>query len=218
MKNMLYHCTDDVERLQKVIADTEQQFADYLQQIKTLGEEKERRQKELEDLRGAAKKLVDMVDPPEEGEANERPLLERLLGAPQKVVKFLTEAPVACVSHALAFVKSFWPEAQLEMFGQGVAAECTEEQFNEYLQEAQPVDSHQYMGETAWRHCEEPNHIKAPTSKRLRWRYGDEAVSWDVRLLAKELVVLASPHKVLSTGYCGGPTETSSVCFPHQLS
>jgi hypothetical protein len=41
MKNMLYRCTDDVEMLQKVIADTEQQFADCLQQIKTLGKEKE---------------------------------------------------------------------------------------------------------------------------------------------------------------------------------
>jgi hypothetical protein len=101
-----------------------------------LGEEKEQRQKELEDLRGAAKKLVDIVDPQEDGEAGKQPLLERLLGAPQKVVKFLAEAPVACVSHALAFVKSFWSEAQLEMFAQGVAAECTEEQFNEYLQEA----------------------------------------------------------------------------------
>jgi hypothetical protein len=80
-----------------------------------------------------------MVDQQEEGEAGERPLLERLLGAPQKVVKFLTEAPVACVSHALAFLKSFWPEAQLEMFMQGVAVECTEDQFNEYLQEAQPI-------------------------------------------------------------------------------
>jgi peptidoglycan hydrolase CwlO-like protein len=76
VKNMLYHRTDDIERLQKVVADTEEQFADCLQQIKTLGEEKERRQKELEDLRGAAKKLVDMVDPTEEGEAGERPLLE----------------------------------------------------------------------------------------------------------------------------------------------
>jgi hypothetical protein len=76
MKNMLYRRTDNIERLQKVIADTEQQFADCLQQIKTLGEEKNQRQKELEDLRGAAKKLVDMVDPPEESEAGERPLLE----------------------------------------------------------------------------------------------------------------------------------------------
>jgi hypothetical protein len=139
MKNMLYHSTDDIKRLQKVIAETEQQFADCLQQIKTLGEEKEQRQKELEDLKRAAQKLVDMVDPQEGGKADERPLLERLLRVPQKVLSFLTEAPIACVSHALSFVKSFWPEALLEAFAQGVAAECSEEQFNEYLQEAQPV-------------------------------------------------------------------------------
>jgi hypothetical protein len=107
VKNMLYRHTDDIERLQKVVANTKEEFADCLQQIKTLGKEKERWHKELEDLRGAAKKLVDMVDPPEEGKAGEQPLLERLLRAPQKVVKFLTEAPVACVSHALPFVKSF---------------------------------------------------------------------------------------------------------------
>jgi hypothetical protein len=136
---MLYRRIDDVKRLQKVIADTEQQFVDCLQQIKTLGEEKERQQKELEDLKGATQKLVDMVDPQEGDEADGRSLLERLLGAPQKILNFLTEAPIACVSHALSFVKSFWPEAQLEVFSQGVAAECSEEQFNEYLQEAQPV-------------------------------------------------------------------------------
>jgi hypothetical protein len=45
MKNMLYHRTDDVEKLQKMIADTEKQFVDCLQQIKMLGEEKEQRQK-----------------------------------------------------------------------------------------------------------------------------------------------------------------------------
>jgi hypothetical protein len=58
---MLYRRTYDVERLQKVIAGS-------LQQIKTLGKEKEQWQKELEDLRGAAKKLVDIVDPQEDGE------------------------------------------------------------------------------------------------------------------------------------------------------
>jgi hypothetical protein len=80
-----------------------------------------------------------MVDPQEDGEADERPLLEHLLGALQKVLSFLTEAPIACVSHALSFVKLFWPEAQLDAFAQGVAAECSEEKLNEYLQEAQPV-------------------------------------------------------------------------------
>jgi hypothetical protein len=51
---MLYRRTDDVERLQKLIADTEQQFIDCFLQIKTLDEEKEQCQKDLEDLRRAS--------------------------------------------------------------------------------------------------------------------------------------------------------------------
>jgi hypothetical protein len=77
------------------------------------------------------------------------------------------------------------------------------------------VDSHQHMGEAAWRYCEGPNHIKAPTSKRPGWRYGDETVGWNVRLFAEKLAVLAPPHKILSIRNYGGPPETSSVCFPH---
>jgi hypothetical protein len=136
---MLYRHTDNVERLQKVISDTERQFVNCLQQIKTLGEKDEQQRKELEDLRGAAQELVDMVNPPEEGEASPRPLLERLHEAPKKVLKFLSEAPVACVSNALAYVKSFLPNAQLDIFAQGMAADCTDERFDEYLREAQPV-------------------------------------------------------------------------------
>jgi chromosome segregation ATPase len=108
---MLYCHIDDIERLQKVVADTEEQFANCLRQIKTLGEEKGQREKELEILREATQTLMDMVDPAEEGKADKQPLLERLRGAPERVVKFLTEAPITCVSHAFTFVKSFWPEA-----------------------------------------------------------------------------------------------------------
>jgi hypothetical protein len=76
--------------------------------MKALGEKDEQQQKELEDLRGAARGLVDMVDPPEEGEASPRPQVERLREAPKKVLKFLTEPSVACISNALAIVKSFF--------------------------------------------------------------------------------------------------------------
>jgi chromosome segregation ATPase len=132
VKNLLYRRTDDVERLQKVIGDTERQFVDGLQRIKMLGEE-------LEDLKGAARELVDMVDPLEEGEVTTRPLLEWLREALKKILKFLSEAPVTGVNNALAIVKSFLPNAQLEIFAQGMAADCTEDQFDRYLLEAQPV-------------------------------------------------------------------------------
>jgi hypothetical protein len=139
VKNMLYRRTDEVERLQKVIGDTERQFVDCLRQVKTLGEKDEQQRKELEELQGAAQELVDMVDPPEEGDASPRPLLERLHEAPKKVLKFLSEAPVACVSNALAYIKSFVPTVQLSIFTQGMAVDCPDERFEEYLQEAQPV-------------------------------------------------------------------------------
>jgi predicted RecB family endonuclease len=73
---MLYHRTDDVERLQKVVTDTEEQFADCLRRIKTLGEEKGQREKELEIFKEATRELVDMVDPPKENKTSPRPLLE----------------------------------------------------------------------------------------------------------------------------------------------
>jgi hypothetical protein len=44
--------------------------------------EKELKDKELEELKGAAQVVVDMVDPPEEGLINKRMLLERLREAP----------------------------------------------------------------------------------------------------------------------------------------
>jgi hypothetical protein len=136
---MLYRRTDDVEKLQKVIADTEQQFIECLHQIKMLGEEKEQHQKELEDLRVAAQKLVEVVDPQEGGAADGRSLLDQLHGAPQKVLSFIAKAPTTYVSHALGLVKSFWPKAQVEVLAQGVATDCSEEQFSEYLLEARPV-------------------------------------------------------------------------------
>jgi hypothetical protein len=136
---MLYHRADEVESLRKVMADTEKQFADCLQQIKTLGEEKEQRQKELNDLKTAAQELVEMVDPQEDGTEDGPPLLAQLRGAPQKILNFITEAATSYVGHALGLVKSFWPKARLEVLAEGAAAECTNENFREYLLEVRPV-------------------------------------------------------------------------------
>jgi hypothetical protein len=87
----------------------------------------------------AARQLVEVVHLLEDGTADGRSLLERLHGAPQKVLSFITEASTTYVSHALGLIKSFWPKARLEVLAQGVAADCSEEQFSEYLLEARPV-------------------------------------------------------------------------------
>lgn len=62
----MYRRTDEVERLQKVIQDTDKQFVECMQTIKTLGEEKAAQDKELAELKVAAQAVVDMVDPSED--------------------------------------------------------------------------------------------------------------------------------------------------------
>jgi hypothetical protein len=94
---------------------------------------------DVEKLRVAARQLVEVVDLLEDGAANGRSLLERLRGAPQKVLSFIAEASTTYVSHTLGLVKLFWPKARLEVLAQGVAANCSKEQFSEYLLEARPV-------------------------------------------------------------------------------
>jgi hypothetical protein len=136
---MLNRRVDEVENLQKMMADTEKQFVDCLQQIKTLGEEKGQCQKELDDLKAAAQELVEMVDPREDGAEDEPPLLDRLRGAPQKILSFVTEAATTYVGHALGLVKSFWPKARLEVLAGDTAVDCTDENFHEYLLEVRPV-------------------------------------------------------------------------------
>jgi hypothetical protein len=76
------------------------------------------------------------------------------------------------------------------------------------------VVCYQYVGETTWRCCEWPNHIKAPIGKRPGWRYGDKIVGWDMRLLAKELTVLASPHEGTASDTAVGHQKTALYAFP----
>jgi hypothetical protein len=79
-----------------------------------------------------------VVDPPE-GVVDERSLLERLREAPQKILNFVAETGTTYISHTLGRIKSFWPQARLEVLAEGAAADCSEEKFCEYCQEAQPI-------------------------------------------------------------------------------
>lgn len=100
---------DDLEKFGKMLKDADKQFVEVAMQIKKLAEEKELREKELDELKATAQAIIDMVDPPEEEAAQGKILLERLQGAPQKIVKYLSDTSRQYVSHVLGLVKSYWP-------------------------------------------------------------------------------------------------------------
>ena len=39
------------------------------------------------------------------------------------------------MGHVLGLVKSYWPTTRLDALGKGAKADCTEEQFGQYLEE-----------------------------------------------------------------------------------
>jgi hypothetical protein len=107
LKNVVYRYSDGAEKLIKALQDADAKLVERMTQIRDMAAEKELKDKELEELKGAAQIVVDMVDPPEEGVVKERTLLERLCEAPQKISGYISETTKTYVVHILRLVKSY---------------------------------------------------------------------------------------------------------------
>ena len=88
----------------------------------------------------AAQRVVEMVDPLEEGTLSTKTLVESLEEAPQKLLSYVSDNTKAYVAHVLALVKSYWPQAKLAPLASGVAVNCPEEDFLWYREESEPLD------------------------------------------------------------------------------
>jgi len=104
-----------------------------------MAEEKDLREKELGELKAAAQAVVDMVDPPEESTHVDKTSLERLQGAPQKIMRYLSDITRGYVSHVLGLVKYYWPKANLVPLGEGISIDCSEEKFTALVEEVKPI-------------------------------------------------------------------------------
>ena len=62
-------------------------------------------------------------------------LAEKLRKVPESFERFVSVTTRQYVGHVLGLVKSYWPRTPLDACGQGAKANCTDEQFNQYLQE-----------------------------------------------------------------------------------
>ena len=91
LNNLVYHHTDEVEKLSKMKDDADVQLLQCMQQIKDLAAERDFQAKELTEFKTVAQAVVDMVDPIEEEGAEVKSLVERLREGPQKIVGYLFE-------------------------------------------------------------------------------------------------------------------------------
>jgi peroxiredoxin family protein len=76
LKNLVYHRSDDAEEMIQALQDADVQLVECMTHVREMAVEKEQNKKELEERKGAAQVVVNMVDPLEEGVVSNKTQLE----------------------------------------------------------------------------------------------------------------------------------------------
>ena len=138
----MYRNTDEIEKLKKIKEDSDQEMATALQQLKDLSESWDLMQRELEelrDLKDAAQAVADIVEIPEGNEDEPLTLAGRLRKVPESCERYVSTTTRQYIGHVLGLVKSYWPRNPLDPLGEGAKADCSDDQFGQYLEEASSV-------------------------------------------------------------------------------
>ena len=142
LKILTYRNADQIEKLKKIKEDSDREAAIVLQQIKTLSESRDSMQQELvelRDVRDAALEVAEAMDIPARDGNEPLTLVERLRKFPGAFERFVSTITRQYVGHVLGLMKSYWPTTRLDALGRGGKADCTDDQFRQYLAETSGV-------------------------------------------------------------------------------
>ena len=75
-----------------------------------------------------------------EGNANEPLTLARKLQkVPEFFLQYVSTTTRQYVGYVLGLVKSYWPHTPLDPLGEGAKADCSNDQFDQYIEETSPI-------------------------------------------------------------------------------
>ena len=138
----MYRNADEIEKLKKIKEDSDREAASMLQQLKTLSESRDSMQcelVELKEVRDAALEVAEAMDIPVRDGDEPLTLARSLRRVPRAFERFVFHITRQYVGHVLGLVKSYWPTTHLDALGQGAKADCTDDQFRQYLAETSGV-------------------------------------------------------------------------------
>ena len=142
LKILMNQNADEIEKLKKIKEDSDQEMATVLQQLKNLSESwdlMQRKLEELRDLKDAAQAVADIVEIPEGNEDEPLTLVGMLRKVPKCFERYVSTTTRQYVGHVLGLVKSYWPRTPLDPLGEGAKADCSDDQFGQYLQETSSI-------------------------------------------------------------------------------
>jgi len=138
----MYRNADEIEKLKKIKEDSDREAASTLQQLKTLSESRDSMHRELvglREVRDAALEVAEAINITERDGNEPLMLAGRLRKVPGAFKRFVSTITHQYVGHVLGLVKSYWPTTRLDTLEQGAKAECTDDQFRQYLAETSRV-------------------------------------------------------------------------------
>jgi hypothetical protein len=100
---------------------------------------------DCEKLRGQLKKLEEAALPiarllvPHPGGPKIAPLVDRLREAPVRLTTYVKHLAKSIPNQVLAYMKSYFPKASVDVVVGGLAANCTDEQYAELLEQMAPI-------------------------------------------------------------------------------
>jgi hypothetical protein len=106
--------------------------------LQKLNEDCEALRAQLKDLEEAALSIARLLVP-HPGGPKIAPLVDRLREAPSKLAAYVKHMARSIPKQVLAFMKSYFPKALVEVVAGGVAANYTDEQYAELLEQMAPI-------------------------------------------------------------------------------
>ena len=75
----------------------------------------------------------------EEESSSSKSLVERLEEAPKKSFDIMTATSKNYLTRMIGIVKSYWPQHNLAPIAKGIAADCSDEEFQGYCKESEVI-------------------------------------------------------------------------------
>jgi hypothetical protein len=106
--------------------------------LQELNEDCEKLRAQLKELEGATLPITRLLVPHPDG-PKIAPLVDRLKEAPSRLAAYVKHLAKSIPNQVLAFMKSYFPKAPVDVVAGGLAANCSDEQYAELLEQMAPI-------------------------------------------------------------------------------
>jgi hypothetical protein len=133
-KELAYECDKHMEL--RIAFDHD--LVNCYKSLQKLNEDCEKLRAQLKELEEAALPIVRLLVP-HPGGPKIAPLVDRLKEAPSRLAAYVKHLAKSIPNQVLAFMKSYFPKAPVDVVAGGLAANCSDEQYAELLEQMAPI-------------------------------------------------------------------------------